>query len=226
MHDLWVFGYGSLMWKPGFAFTEKHHARLVGHRRSFCIYSMHHRGTMHRPGLVLGLDRGGTCEGIVYRVPATDAAATLHYLREREQGSGVYREGHVPVELLHHGGEIVQALAFIVERAHPNYAGVLPLAEQAHLIRGAKGISGPNVDYLVNTVRHLIELGIRERELERLVALAGSHMARVGDRNEPPRDETPGARALLRVVRRLPFDAPRLKPDQRKRFLYRMKLEG
>lgn len=222
--DLWVFGYGSLMWKPGFVFEEAHHARLVGYRRSFCIYSMHHRGTMQRPGLVLGLDRGGVCEGIAYRVAPERAAATLRYLREREQGSGVYRECNVPVELLKHAGQVVHALAFIVERAHPGYGGAQPLARQAHLIRGAEGISGPNIDYLVNTVRHLRELDIRERELERLVALVGPHVGHCSAAMDGAADETPAARALLGVCRRRPIRVPRLKPDQRKRFLYRMKL--
>src|SRR5438552_12225970 len=99
-HDLWVFGYGSLMWRPGFAYEEAQHARLVGYRRCFCIYSVHHRGTPERPGMVLGLDRGGACEGIAYRVAAANVAATTRYLREREQINGVYRDVLVPVRLI------------------------------------------------------------------------------------------------------------------------------
>ena len=117
-HDLWVFGYGSLMWRPGFAYAEARHARLTGWRRCFCIYSVHHRGTPARPGLVLGLDRGGACEGIAFRIPAPDVAATLHYLREREQVVSVYREALVPLTLVSTGRPEVTALAFLVERAH------------------------------------------------------------------------------------------------------------
>src|SRR5215470_16603979 len=98
-HDLWVFAYGSLMWRPAFAFAEARRARLTGYHRAFCIYSVHHRGTPERLGLVLGLDRGGVCEGVAYRVPATDAVAVRAYLRAREQVSGVYREAFLPVEV-------------------------------------------------------------------------------------------------------------------------------
>ena len=94
-HDLWVFGYGSLMWRPDFAFAERHRARLDGYHRCFCITSTHHRGSHARPGLVLGLDRGGTCEGVVYRVAAGQAAHVRAYLRRRELINGVYREALV-----------------------------------------------------------------------------------------------------------------------------------
>ncbi len=159
-HALWVFGYGSLMWRPGFAYEAAQHARLTGWRRCFCIYSIFHRGTPARPGLVLGLDRGGACEGIAYRVAASEAAATVRYLRAREQVNGVYREAHVPVELMGEPRREVLALAYIVERAHPSYAGQLPLVAQARLIRGARGKSGNNLDYLISTLRHLHELAI------------------------------------------------------------------
>src|SRR5215510_15136427 len=116
----WIFAYGSLMWRPGFAYAEAHHARLVGYRRCFCIYSMHHRGTPARPGLVLGLDRGGASEGIAYRVAAADYARVVRYLRDREQVSGVYREVRVAVALMGAVRREVTALTFIVERAHPS----------------------------------------------------------------------------------------------------------
>ena len=99
-HDLWVFGYGSLMWRPGFAYEDAQHARLTGYRRCFCIYSVHHRGTARRPGLVLGLDRGGACEGIAYRVAARNAAETIRYLRAREQVNGVYRDADEAANIL------------------------------------------------------------------------------------------------------------------------------
>lgn len=218
--DLWIFGYGSLMWRPGFAYTRAVHARITGFRRCFCLYSMHHRGTLTRPGMVLGLDRGGACEGIAYLIDAEHATRTHAYLTEREQVSGAYREAYLPVTLLEAGHARVMALAYLVEREHPNYAGRLPLDVQAHLIRGARGISGANIDYLLNTVAHLAELGIRERELERLVGLVGAHLA-------PGRgagNEGLSSAGLLAAVRRLPFDAPRLRPFERKRFTHRKHL--
>jgi cation transport protein ChaC len=217
-HDLWVFGYGSLMWRPGFAYTEAHHARLIGYRRCFCIYSMHHRGTQTRPGLVLGLDKGGACEGIAYRIAAAEAAATHRYLRQREQVSGVYRETIVPVQLSKQPQAQVQALAYIVERAHPSYAGQLPLALQSRLIRGAQGLSGSNLDYLINTLRHLGELGIVERALQRLLAVIGPHTARA----LVPEQASPYAQGMMRAARRLPGPVRGLSVLQRRRFLYRM----
>ena len=228
-HDLWLFAYGSLMWRPGFAYLEARRARVTGYRRCFCIYSVHHRGTPERLGMVLGLDRGGVCEGIAYRVAASKAAETVSYLRARELINGVYREAHVPVELEGDAGGTeaasaneVLALAFIAERAHPNHAHRLPLAIQARLIRGGRGVSGANLDYLVSTVRHLIELGIRERELERLVAMAGGlAWRRAGG------EVSPYAAALVRAERSRPAPVRRLaRKEERRRFLYRLKLGG
>jgi len=215
--DLWVFAYGSLMWRPGFAFEEVAHARLTGWRRSFCIYSRYHRGSEARPGLVLGLDRGGVCEGMAFRVGAADADAALHYLREREQVISVYREALVPTTLLTRERPEVMALAFLVERAHPSYAGQLPLTRQAQLIRGAQGRSGSNIDYLVSTLAHLAELDIRERDMERLSGLVGTHLAR-GAAADHAR---PGARALLQACRQWPVRVRRLKPEDARRFAYR-----
>jgi glutathione-specific gamma-glutamylcyclotransferase len=219
--DLWIFGYGSLIWRPGFEFAESHAGRINGYHRCFCIYSTHHRGSPKRPGLVLGLDRGRSCDGMVFRVAPEHAHATLAYLRKREQINGVYREARVHVTLT--GTESgtdhrqIEAIAFIVERAHPSYAGQLPLATQAHLIRGAQGLSGANLDYLINTVRQLRQMGLQERELERIVALAAPHAAhaRTGDLQQAT------ALALRRIVARLPDNAPRMRPDQRRRFMYR-----
>jgi cation transport protein ChaC len=214
---LWVFGYGSLMWRPGFEAERAAHARLVGWRRCFCIYSTHHRGSPERPGPVLGLDRGGACEGIAYRVPPSRAAATLAYLRAREQINGVYREAHATVELEDGGGEHVLALAFVVERAHPSYAGRLPLAEQARLIRGARGRSGSNVDYLISTLRHLRKLGVHEPELRRLLTMVGPHFAHRGPANETGTR----AHALITACRNLPVTAPLMRPTDRRRFIHR-----
>jgi cation transport protein ChaC len=221
-HDLWVFAYGSLMWRPGFECAEAAHARLVGWRRSFCIYSHHYRGSPRRPGLVLGLDRGGACEGMAFRVPAASAAATLRYLRAREQVIPVYREALVPVTLMMGERPEVMALAFLVERAHPSYAGALALARQAQLIRGATGRAGSNIDYLVNTLAHLGELGIRERGLERLLGLVGAHLAR----GEAQGHERPGARALMQAYGRRPVRAPRFRPEAGHRFGYRSALHA
>jgi glutathione-specific gamma-glutamylcyclotransferase len=221
-HDLWVFGYGSLMWRPGFAFEEARRARLIGYRRCFCIYSVHHRGTARRPGMVLGLDRGGACAGIVYRVSAANAAETFAYLRSREQVNGVYREAHLPVEITEGENREVTALAYIVERSHPSYAGRLPLAVQARLIRGAQGISGLNLDYLISTLRHLAELGIRERDLERILALIGPHAARVPVTSKG----SAAAIGILRGASGQPTSVRRMRPEQRRRFLYRLLLSG
>lgn len=173
-HEVWIFGYGSLMWRPGFAFEEAVHARLVGWRRCFCIYSVLYRGTPERPGLVLGLDRGGTCEGIAFRIGAENAASVLDYVRRRELVTGVYRETLVPVEIMRDGRPTVDAVTYIAERAHPSYAGQYPVARQARLIAEGYGISGANLDYLRSTVEELRRLNIRERELERIVAVAGT----------------------------------------------------
>ena len=220
-HDLWVFGYGSLMWRPGFAYEEALHARLIGYRRCFCIYSVYHRGTLERPGLVLGLDRGGACEGIAYRVPAARAQETTLYLRAREQVHGVYRETHVPVELVANPHREVLALAYIVERAHPNYAGQLPLAVQGRLIHGACGRSGANLDYLISTLRHLAEVGIRERELERILAIIGPHAARLPGR----KGQSPHTAGVVRLTRaRKPIRCRKL-PKGDRRFLHRQRLD-
>jgi glutathione-specific gamma-glutamylcyclotransferase len=215
----WIFGYGSLMWRPGFAFEQARHARLVGYRRCFCIYSMYHRGTPERPGLVLGLDRGGTCEGIAYRIPGGEYRAIVRYLRDREQVSGVYREVHVPLELTDGDNREVMALTYVVERAHPSYAGPLPLQVQARLIRGARGLSGINLDYLISTIRHLTELGILERDLERLLTMIGPHTVRF----RWPDGANPSVAALQRATKHLPVHVPvrGLKLLERRRFLHR-----
>jgi cation transport protein ChaC len=216
--DVWVFAYGSLMWQPGFAFAEAHHARLVGYHRAFCVYSLHYRGSPARPGLVLGLDRGGVCEGMAFRLAPESTAATLAYLRKRELIYGVYREAFVPVTLAGANEAAVPAMAYIAERAHPSHAGRLPLATQVALIRGASGAAGTNLDYLINTLIHLRELGIRERALDRLLALAGPLAAR----DPQARGARPAARSLARAwAQRLPH-MPRLTRD--KRFSYRSKL--
>jgi glutathione-specific gamma-glutamylcyclotransferase len=218
--ELWVFGYGSLMWNPGFAYAEAHRARLDGWHRAFCITSTHHRGNAARPGLVLGLDRGQSCEGIVFRIAPEHAADVVRYLRQREQVNGVYRETRVPVRLSAPPHREVAALAYIVERAHPGYAGALPIATQARFIRGARGISGFNLDYLINTVAHLVELGIRERTLERVLALSAPHAALFMGENF----KSPVSRSLRAAFARHPIAFRRMRPLERRRFLYRNRL--
>ncbi|MEQ1648211.1 MAG: gamma-glutamylcyclotransferase [Hyphomicrobiaceae bacterium] len=220
--DLWIFGYGSLMWRPGFAFVERSSARLDGFHRAFCISSTHHRGTHARPGLVLGLDRGQSCHGVVYRVTAVEKHAVISYLRARELISGVYREMRLPVTLLDGSHREVSALTYVVERCHPSYVGVLPLTVQAHQIRGAQGISGANLDYLVNTVAHLRRSSVRERDLERLVAIAGHHALHFMRENLT----SPASEGIRRAVCHQPDPARRMRPDARRRFLYRLKLTG
>src|SRR5262245_12280652 len=125
--ELWVFGYGSLMWRPGFAYLERTEARLIGAHRALCVYSFVHRGTPERPGLVLGLDRGGACRGIAYRVAASERAETIAYLRAREQVTMVYRDTTRRVWLSNNPTRPVTALCYVVDRSHPQYAGRLTL---------------------------------------------------------------------------------------------------
>jgi glutathione-specific gamma-glutamylcyclotransferase len=166
--DLWVFGYGSLMWRPGFAFVERVTARLVGLHRALCVYSFVHRGTPERPGLVLGLDRGGMCRGVAYRVAAAQRAQTIDYLRSREQVTTVYLEAMRQIELEDEARRRLRALCYIVDRSHAQYAGRLTLAESLHHIRQGHGKSGPNRDYVLETVRALEALGYRESDLHLL----------------------------------------------------------
>ncbi|MBB6249560.1 gamma-glutamylcyclotransferase [Nitrospirillum iridis] len=165
--DVWVFGYGSLMWNPGFPYVERRRATVRGWHRGFSVYSFRHRGTRACPGAVLGLDRGGTCRGIAYRVAAAEAPGVLDYLWEREMQNAVYEPRLLTAALEH--GPRVPTVAFTVVRGHEQYCGRLPPDDLAGLIRQGVGESGRNVDYLVNTVRHLEELGIRDRNLEGLV---------------------------------------------------------
>jgi cation transport protein ChaC len=164
--DLWVFGYGSLMWRTGFDYLERRQARLIGAHRALCVYSHIHRGTPEKPGLVLGLDRGGSCRGVAFRVAAEKAHSTLAYLQERELVTKVYKEAERPVELLDGEGARLTARCFLVDRSHAQYAGKLGLEQQLHLVRQGHGRSGANPEYVVETVKHMRELGIRDAALE------------------------------------------------------------
>jgi len=169
--DLWVFGYGSLMWRPGFSFVEQVPARLIGEHRALCVYSFVHRGTPEKPGLVLGLDRGGACRGIAFRVAARDRAATIAYLRAREQVTSVYREVTRSVWLDNAPQRRVSALVYVVDRGHVQYAGRLSLADQhRHVVQG-HGQSGANRDYVLATVQAIEAEGFRDPQLHQLALM-------------------------------------------------------
>ena len=173
--ELWVFGYGSLMWRPGFDVLERVPARLTGLHRALCVYSFFHRGTPERPGLVLGLDRGGVCRGIAYRVAAAARAKTVAYLRAREQVTSVYRETVRRIELEDAARRQIRALCYVVDRGHVQYAGRLSLAERLHYVRQGHGHSGPNRDYVLEAVRALEALGYRETDLHLLAEQLSGH---------------------------------------------------
>ena len=168
-HERWVFGYGSLMWRPGFDYVERAAATLHGRRRAFCIYSVHHRGTYERPGLVLGLAPGGAVRGAAFRVAEGDWPAVYAYLVEREQPTETYIEARRAVRLA--DGRRVEALVFLSDERHAQWAGSLSLERQADLIAGARGLSGPNVEYLRDLVGHLREEGVRDAAMEHLLAM-------------------------------------------------------
>lgn len=175
--ELWVFGYGSLIWHPGFDFDDRRLAILRGYRRAFCMTSIAYRGTPEAPGLVLALDAdtAGSCAGVAYHVPAATAAATHAYLRERELISYAYDEARVALAL--DDGRAVEALAYVSNRAHPQYAGGLSLEDQAEVIARARGPRGPNADYLLNTVESLEALGLHDPDLVRLAELVRERLA-------------------------------------------------
>ena len=166
---LWVFGYGSLIWNPGFTFAERRIARLDGWRRSFCMSSIHYRGTPEHPGLVLALDRAAdeACQGVAFRVTPGAEDATLAYLRERELISSAYLEEFLPVTL--EDGKTVRAVTYVINHDHCQYVGGLGLDDQARVIARAHGGNGPNCDYLFSTSAHLEQLGIADSDLAWLV---------------------------------------------------------
>ncbi|MFC3695354.1 gamma-glutamylcyclotransferase [Chenggangzhangella methanolivorans] len=166
--DLWVFAYGSLMWRPGFEAAERSCATVDGYHRALCIESHRHRGTPERPGLVLGLDEGGSCCGVAFRVEAARVADTLAYLRERELVTRVYLETMLPAKL--QDGRTVEAVAYVVDRDHPQYVGLLSPEETLERVAGSVGLAGPNPDYVVNTARELDRLGVGDPTLSWLAA--------------------------------------------------------
>jgi cation transport protein ChaC len=173
--SLWVFAYGSLIWRPGFDHSGAHPALLRGFHRSFCLWSHRYRGTPEAPGLVLGLDRGGACRGVAFRVPGEGAAEVLRYLDDRELPDGaevVYHRKVLPVRLLDRpAGTVVPAIAYVANRACRLYAPALAPEQAAAAIARGVGQMGANRDYLLNTVRHLREMGVRDAGLDRIAAL-------------------------------------------------------
>jgi len=184
--DFWIFAYGSLMWNPGFRYLESHAGLVHGYHRAFCVTSSHYRGTREKPGLVLGLDRGGCCRGRAYRVSAQHHKEVTDYLHEREMINAVYAPRWLavllqpapgsPMEMPASSGGAtgprkVRAAAYVVDRSHVHYAGKLPAERIVEFIRQGHGSSGSNLAYLENTVRHLDEFGIADCPLHRLLRL-------------------------------------------------------
>lgn len=167
---MWVFGYGSLLWNPGFEVAERVVAELHGWHRSFCMRSIHHRGTREEPGLVLALDaqQGAACRGLALRAAAGTEAETLAYLRARELISSAYLERVLEVQL--EDGRRVEAITYVIDREHDQYCGGMGLDEQARIIARAVGGRGPNAEYLFNTVQHLVEIGLPDPDLHHLEA--------------------------------------------------------
>jgi cation transport protein ChaC len=178
MSDFWVFGYGSLMWRPGFDYAAVAPARLGGVHRALCIYSWVHRGTRAHPGLVLGLDRGGSCRGLAYRVDGARREGVMAYLRERELVTDVYKEVWRPVTLLDGSRDIVEAVTYVADRDHEQYAGRLPRERLLTIVASAEGQSGRNDEYILNTARHLHAAGIRDEILDWLAAELGGERRR------------------------------------------------
>jgi glutathione-specific gamma-glutamylcyclotransferase len=180
--DLWVFGYGSLMWRPGFEFIEQVPARLIGEHRALCVYSFDHRGTPEKPGLVLGLDRGGACRGVAFRVAAAQRNHTVDYLRSREQTTSVYHEVMRSVWLENESRQRVSALAYVVDRGHVQYAGRLSLAEQLRYVQQGHGRSGNNRDYVLSTVKSIEQQGFRDKQLHQLASMLHNDTPHRGER--------------------------------------------
>jgi glutathione-specific gamma-glutamylcyclotransferase len=168
--ELWVFGYGSLIWSPCFTYRQKALGRAYGYHRALCILSTRYRGTQRRPGLVMGLRRGGSCWGMAFRVPAAEVRRALRRLWSREMQRRVYQPRLVTVRL--RNGRLVRALAFLADTTHRAYVGELDLHGRARLVAQGIGVRGPCVDYIQNTLDHMHEVGVRDPHLERVLHAA------------------------------------------------------
>ncbi|MGV8853685.1 MAG: gamma-glutamylcyclotransferase [Devosia sp.] len=171
----WVFGYGSLIWNPGFPYFESQQALLRGAHRSLSIISVHHRGSVERPGLVFGLVRGGSCRGMAFGVADSDWGDVQAYLEKREQVTAVYRDVTRPVRLA--DGRSIRALTFVVDERHSQFAGKLSLPQQLAMVKAGVGLSGRNSDYVINTAAHLRALGIVDRQLQALADMLAEQSA-------------------------------------------------
>lgn len=165
--DLWIFGYGSLMWSPGFRCSEKSAGKVHGYHRALCVYSQRYRGTTKRPGLVMGLCRGGSCWGMAFRIPAARANRVLANLWRREMRNQVYRPRFVRVQV--RGGREIRALAFVADAGHRLFAGDLSIERTARLVAQGRGERGHNIDYLSFTLAHMHDLGVRDPHLDRIM---------------------------------------------------------
>lgn len=206
MSDLWVFGYGSLMWRPGFPFEETCRARLAGYARQLCISSIVYRGSCDRPGLVFGLDHGGVCDGVAFRISAEHNRSALAYLHQRELVTGAYRVRRESAALMDGSRRQVMVLCFVADRRSRQYAGGLPITTQAEIVRTSRGQSGSNLAYFASTLQHLVELGIRDRALERLAGIVGvRRLALASATEDVPRRVAVGGMLWRRaLLRRLP----------------------
>jgi len=178
--DLWVFGYGSLMWSPGFPFAERSVGLLRGYHRALCILSTRHRGTHRRPGLVMGLCRGGSCWGIAFRVPAARVPAALRKLWNREMPRRVYQARLVPVRVAR--GRKVRALAFVADPSHPQFVRELDLHSRAQLVAQGVGGRGACTEYVRSTLGHMAELGVSDPHLARVLETAEAMRASASSR--------------------------------------------
>jgi len=168
--DLWVFGYGSLMWSPGFRYEEKETALARGYHRALCILSSRYRGTPEKPGLVMGLCRGGSCWGMAFRVRETRVPQVLQTLWHREMRNKVYKPTLIRVTAS--PGRRVRALAFVADTAHHQFVRELDLHGRARLVAQGIGQRGRCVDYIRNTLEHMLELGVNDPHLARVLDLA------------------------------------------------------
>lgn len=168
MGDFWVFGYGSLIWNPGFEYIVKQKAKIYGYNRSLCIHSWHYRGTKQKPGLVFGLSEGGSCTGIAFKVEGRLYKPVIDYLRERELISNVYKEIDTKIALIGENDEteLVDAITYVANSESPQYASSLELEEISRIVAMAVGSAGPNRDYVENTLQSLHDNEIEDHKLE------------------------------------------------------------
>jgi cation transport protein ChaC len=210
--DLWVFGYGSLMWSPGFSYKQKALGRIHGYHRALCILSTRYRGTKRKPGLVMGLCRGGSCWGMAYRVHAERVRHALARLWQREMPRRVYAPRLLQVQL--GPGRQVRALAFLADPTHPAYVRELDLHGRARLVAQGIGQRGPCMDYIRNTLEHMHELGVNDPHLERILhaalALRGNGSGAAAQADVPSPQRQPEATAARDVLlRRVSGATPR-----------------